>query len=514
VYFNADIILMDDPLSAVDAAVANHLFHKCFMQALRSKTRVLITHQLDYLSYADWIVFMKDGNIIDQGTYTNLMQNECKFHELMTNHGHIAGNPLLLRNTKLLEVEDKATLDKLTELEQVTEAEDRAIGQVSWNIYLYYSKVVGGLVVGGAIATIICVSQAASIVSGVWLSWWCNDQFNNSNSYYIMVYGVLGGVECFVSLFAVLLCTIVCLNGAKQLHENCVKSILYALTSVFDTTPSGRILNRFSKDIDTIDSSLTDSILMCAVFIFSLAGTFILISILEPYFIIAVVPIIILYLYVQSFYRISAREFKRLGSVSKSPIFSHFNETLNGLPLIRAFKQQKAFMETNYNKLNENNRAYLVQILGNRWIGIRLEMLGILVNFVTALISIIQRSSINPAIVGLIISYSINTTHFLTYLLHNSAQLENDMNSVERIKYYTDNIPTELNQLSTTIDLSLHQQNWPKQGCIQFKQFSMRYRDNLPLVLNNISITIKPHERIGIVGRTGIVIFYYYFGCI
>jgi ATP-binding cassette subfamily C (CFTR/MRP) protein 1 len=522
VYFNSDIVLLDDPLSAVDSHVSKYLFNECIMGALAGKTRILVTHQLHYMSQCDLIVTVKEGVIAEMGDYQTLMHQQGEFQHLMetyvvrdeeTEEEEEEKDPKAKAKVKAKsqssKVENGKNQDKVAATKETVEtakrlmqAEERAVGSVSWSIYLYYAAALGGLFITSLAIGMVAISQGSSVVSSLWLSWWTSYKFNLSTNWYIIVYAIFGIVQCILTLASSIIFTIIGTAAARRLHDKSFKGVLKATMTFFDTTPLGRIINRFSRDQDVIDSLLLDSIRMFFNMTFGLVATFVLICVLLPYFTIALGPIMLMYLYVQSFYRSTSREIKRLDSITKSPLFAHFSETLTGLPTIRAYRQQAAFIRRNEERMNGNNRPYYCQILSQRWLALRVESIGALIIFFAALIAVIQGSSISASSVGLIISYALSITASLNFVIRQSVEMENNMNSVERSKFYTDQIPVEAAAINPQ-DAAIKEQNWPQKGEIRFKDYSLRYRDGLPLVLSDISLTIKGRERVAIVGRTG-----------
>jgi len=269
--------------------------------------------------------------------------------------------------------------------------------------------------------------------------------------------------------------------------------------SFFDTTPAGRILNRFSKDQYAVDQSLPRTISMFVVILFAAVSILLVIGVVTPFFLTAVIPLTYIYVLVQQYYIRSSRELKRLDSVSKSPIFSHFDETLNGVATIRAFKRSDDFISENEGRLDTNQRAYFISTTANRWLGIRLELLGAVVVGLASLFCVIERENIDAGSAGLSLTYALQTTALLNWLVRMYTETESQMVAVERLVEYS-RIPTEAPAI---IAHRSPPKNWPSQGEIVFKDFKLRYRKGLELILRGITCTIKPQEKIGVVGRTG-----------
>jgi len=289
------------------------------------------------------------------------------------------------------------------------------------------------------------------------------------------------------------------LNSAKKIHEKLLKNILHTPMSFFDTTPVGRILNRFSKDQYAIDQNLPRTLTMFIVILFASCSILLVIGFVTPFFLTAVIPLTYIYVIVQKFYIRSSREVKRLDSVSKSPIFSHFDETLNGVSTIRAFNRSEEFIKDNENRLDTNQRAFFISTTANRWLGIRLELLGAIVVGLASLFCVIERENIDAGSAGLSLTYALQTTALLNWLVRMYTETEAQMVAVERLEEYS-NIPTEAPPI---IPNRRPPKEWPTEGEIVFNDLKLRYRPGLELVLKGISCTIKPKEKIGVVGRTG-----------
>jgi ABC-type multidrug transport system fused ATPase/permease subunit len=272
----------------------------------------------------------------------------------------------------------------------------------------------------------------------------------------------------------------------------------------FDTVPIGRIMNRFSRDQDIIDNLLMmEGFRMLFYWVGTALGTLIVIGVYNYWFTIAI-PFILLFFYVtQLYYRRTSRELKRMDSITRSPLFAHFSETLTGLSTIRAYRQQYSFIHGNYDRMDTNDRPYYLLQCSSRWLGERLEFMGGCVTFLTAAIGVATRNSANPGVVGLSLSYALSLTQVLAFMVRNIVDTENNMNSVERSKSYAEHIEQEAPAVLP--DDSKIPPEWPQEGTIQFQDLSIRYRAGLPLVLKQITFSVAGGERIGVVGRTGAV---------
>jgi len=282
-----------------------------------------------------------------------------------------------------------------------------------------------------------------------------------------------------------------------MLHQ-AVTRVLRAPMSFFDTTPLGRITNRFSKDVDTMDNALTDAWRMFFNSSSGIIATFILIIAYYYYFLAALVPLAVIFVFSSSYYRASAVEIKRHEAVLRSHVFSRFSEAISGTSTIRAYGLQNQFSNSVREATDSMNGAYFLTFSNQRWLGMRLDLIGVLLCFVTGILVVTSRFSIDPGTAGLVLSYMLSIVQMLQFVVRQQADVENNMNSTERIHYYG----TQLEQEAPlhTIRVS---ESWPDKGEIIFKDVEMRYRAGLPLVLKGFTLKVNAGERIGIVGRTG-----------
>ena len=269
--------------------------------------------------------------------------------------------------------------------------------------------------------------------------------------------------------------------------------------SFFDTTPLGRIVNRFSKDVDVMDNQLTDAIRVYFMTIAITASVFILIIVYFNYFAVALFPLAILFTTSVAYYRASAREVKRHESVLRSHVFAKFGESLSGAASIRAYGLESRFSETINKAIDEMNGAYFITFSNQRWLTTRLDVIGNLLVFTTCILVVTSRFSVNPSIAGVVLSYILQIVMILQWMIRQLAEVENAMNATERMHYYGTELPEEA-ALRTNAQIP---PTWPEHGAIEFRNVSMRYRPGLPLVLRNLSLTIPGGSRVGIVGRTG-----------
>lgn len=501
IYFNADIVLMDDPLSAVDAHVGRHIMDNAICGLLRNKCRVLATHQLHVLHRVDRIVWMKDGGIYKVATFRELIDGDVEFQRLMETTA---------REDKLEDQEhtnddeiqeEKKVSNKKKDMRPVAalmQQEERAVGSVSWDIYREYTKASSSIWNLGLVIFIVVIAQGANIVTSLWLSWWTSKKFDFATGVYIGVYASLGVLQAFLMFVFAATLTSLCTKASKVMLHRAISSALRAPMSFFDTTPIGRITNRFSKDVDTMDNVITDDLRFFLYIIATITSVFCLTIAYYHYFVIALAPLTVVFLFAASYYRASAREIKRHEAVLRSVVFSRFGEAVTGITTIRAYGVKEQFMKSVKESLDSMDGAYFLTFANQRWLSTRLDAIGNLLIFIVGILIVTSRFSVAPSIGGLVLSYMLSIVQLIQVTVYQFAEVENDMNSTERIHYYGECLEQE-----APLHMGEVRPSWPENGEIVFSDVKMRYRPGLPLVLKGMSMLIKPGERIGVVGRTG-----------
>ncbi|XP_075021177.1 multidrug resistance-associated protein 1 isoform X6 [Calonectris borealis] len=546
VYCNADIYLFDDPLSAVDAHVGKHIFEKVIgpKGILKNKTRVLVTHAINYLPQMDTILVMTDGEISEMGSYQELLKQDGAFAEFLRTYanaeqsmensatsspsgkeGKPVENGVLVNEApgKLMhrQLSNSSTYSRDTgksqhqsstaELQKplaeknswkLMEADTAKTGRVKATVYWDYMKAIGLFISFLSIFLFIC-NHIASLASNYWLSLWTDDPVINGTQQYtnvrLGVYGALGISQGIAVFGYSMVVSIGGIFASRHLHLNLLHNVLRSPISFFERTPSGNLVNRFSKEIDTIDSTIPPIIKMFMGSTFNVIGACIIILLATPIAAVIIPPLGLVYLFVQRFYVATSRQLKRLESVSRSPVYSHFNETLLGVSVIRAFEEQKRFIKQNDMKVDENQKAYYPSIVANRWLAVRLEYVGNCIVLFAALFAVIARNKLSAGLVGLSVSYSLQITAYLNWLVRMSSELETNIVAVERVKEYAE----MEKEAEWSIEQTAPASTWPEEGKVEFRGYGLRYREDLDLVLKNINVTINGGEKIGIVGRTG-----------
>ena len=498
IYFDADIVLMDDPLSAVDAHVGRHIFDNAITGLLKDKCRILATHQLWVLNRCDRIIWMEGGKIQAIDTFDNLMAHHAGFKHLM--------------ETTAVEEDkknDEAAIDdepaegqkdkkKKKRGQGLMQAEERAVASVPWSVYGAYIHASGTILNAPMTLFVLILSQGANIVTSLWLSYWTSNSLGLSMGVYIGVYAGLGTAQAVLMFTFSIMLTMFGTTASKTLLGQAVERTLRAPMSFFDTTPLGRITNRFSRDVDVMDNNLTDAMRMYFLTLSMIISVFALIIAYFHWFALALAPLAILFLLAASYYRASAREVKRFESVLRSVVFAKFGEGLTGVASIRAYGLKDRFVADLRKAIDDMNGAYYLTFSNQRWLSVRLDLIGNALVFTTAILVVSSRFSVNPSIGGLVLSYILSIVQMLQFTVRQLAEVENGMNAVERIEYYGTQLEEEAPE--HTIEV---RKSWPEKGEIVFDNVEMRYRAGLPLVLQGLNMHVQGGERIGIVGRTG-----------
>ncbi|KNE56826.1 hypothetical protein AMAG_02600 [Allomyces macrogynus ATCC 38327] len=333
----------------------------------------------------------------------------------------------------------------------------------------------------------------------LWLAAWTGRTFELSQGAYLGIYfmwGVLQAVSYVINGMQVAYAGV---RAGRSLHHAALLKIMRSPMVFFETTPLGRIINRFSKDQDAMDNTLPDSGRMFLGTLAMTLSTFVVMIVSTPPFAGPLVPLLVLYWFAQKFYRASSREFKRLDSLSRSPLYSQFSESLTGIVTIRAYREQSRFAALNRVLIDNNNRPIYMQTCAQRWLSLRIEMIGNFLVFFAGLFGVTANGSISASLIGLSLSYALQITGVLNWCVRQAAEVEIQMNSVERLDYYAEHLESEAPPVTDVRPAP----EWPAHGEIELKNVTMAYRADLDPVLKNVSLKIPAGFKAGIVGRTG-----------
>lgn len=527
VYKKKDIYLFDDVLSAVDSRVGKHIMDECLTGMFANKTRILATHQLSLIERASRVIVLGTDGQVDIGTVDelkarnqtliNLLQFSSQNSEKEDEEQEavVAGELGQLKyesevkeltelKKKATEMSQTANSGKIVADGHTSSKEERAVNSISLKIYREYIKAaVGkwGFIALPLYAILVVGTTFCSLFSSVWLSYWTENKFKNRPpSFYMGLYSFFV-FAAFIFMNGQF--TILCAMGimaSKWLNLRAVKRILHTPMSYIDTTPLGRILNRFTKDTDSLDNELTESLRLMTSQFANIVGVCVMCIVYLPWFAIAIPFLLVIFVLIADHYQSSGREIKRLEAVQRSFVYNNLNEVLGGMDTIKAYRSQERFLAKSDFLINKMNEAgYLVVVL-QRWVGIFLDMVAIAFALIITLLCVTRAFPISAASVGVLLTYVLQLPGLLNTILRAMTQTENDMNSAERLVTYATELPLEASYRKPEMTPP---ESWPSMGEIIFENVDFAYRPGLPIVLKNLNLNIKSGEKIGICGRTG-----------
>ncbi|XP_046622340.1 ATP-binding cassette subfamily C member 4-like [Neodiprion virginianus] len=539
VYRDADLYLLDDPLSAVDARVGRHLFEECIQGYLKGKTRILVTHQLQYLSQADSIIVLDRGTVEHQGTYSEL--GKTNITHVLDSHD---SEKRKIEETAEGENNDPNTHassegDDVDRISQVAESveeyrdvseEEMATGEMSNKVYWGYFKAGGNTCFLAFLLLVFIAAQLSSSGTDYWVTYWTNQEIlkavSSSNSSvragndskgattpFYDEYGVFRtDLAVYIYTGCIILCIFLtsmrsflfmrnCINSSRNIHNTMFSNLLRATMRFFNTNPSGRILNRFSKDIGSMDE-LLPRVMLETLQIFSIMiGILIMVVVVNYWMAIPTVIMISIFYVIRVYFLKTAQDVKRLEGITKSPVFSHVTSTLDGLTTIRSRGSPVAVMlRKEFDDYQDSHTAaWYLTIASGTAFGFFLDLISCC--FITCVcfsFILLDDGYTLGGSVGLAISQSLILTGMVQYGIKQSTDVISQMTSVERVLQYT-TLPQEG---PFTTD-NPPPPTWPSKGALVFKEVSMKYAEDKPPVLKNLNVNIKPGWKIGIAGRTG-----------
>ncbi|CCE63528.1 hypothetical protein TPHA_0F00410 [Tetrapisispora phaffii CBS 4417] len=567
VYARADVYLLDDILSAVDAHVSKNIIKYVLSKEtglLRNKTIILSTNNVNVLKNSQKIYAIEKGEIVEESDYENVMNSSdaSRIKKLIEEFGTSTSNSNEVKETSSenssSEIEDKtsnatellkkkdidedndivesivsfdaenmfqnismvnsrrasmATLKRKPVLDldkskkkTAQQEETKEEGRVKTRVYIAYIKACG---VTGVILFFVfmILTRIFDLAETFWLKYWSESNakagYNKDFLKFVTIYAIIGLLSAaFNNIRTVIMLLYCSIRGSKKLHDGMALSVMRSPMSFFETTPIGRIVNRFSSDLEAIDSGLQ--------YIFSFFFRSVLIYVVSlilvgynlPWFIALNAVLIMIYFYYQAYYIMLSRELKRLTTISYSPIMSLISETLGGFSVINAFDHTSRFNFFNFETVQYNIDCVFQFRSTNRWLSVRLQTIGNLIILATGLLSFATlgtKKQLSSGMVGLLMSYSLQVTSSLMWIVRMTVQIETRIVSVERTLEYCELKPEALE----IIENSRPPEGWPREGAIEFNNYTTKYRENLDPVLKDINVSIKPKEKIGIVGRTG-----------
>lgn len=529
---------------------------------MEGRTCILISHNIALtLRNAELVVLLEKGQVKNQGDPMTLLRKghlgedelvkssitsrQASSVNLKAKSSTSVQN--LAKNTKE-STKPQQTDEERKKAGKLVKEESKAEGVVGLEVYKWYLKIFGGWKTLSVLISAFFLAQCMYIGQSWWVRDWAShnvpgaifafrqnfasigfnafdpviervDTFINSvaslpNSmavamgtepvgphstfYYLTIYFLIGVAQAVLSAFKTILSFLAGLNASKKIFNLLLKKVLHAKLRFFDATPIGRIMNRFSKDIEAVDQELTPFFEGTFYSLVTCLSTVVLITFITPQFLIVAVIVAILYYFVGRFYLAGSRELKRLDSISRSPIYQHFSETLVGVTTIRAFGDESRFMQENLHKIDENNKPFFYLWVANRWLAMRMDLIGSLVVLGSGIFILLNIDRIDSGMAGISLTYAITFTEGALWLVRLYSNVEMNMNSVERLKEYMVVEQEPYNQPIITPP-----SDWPQQGRVEVSDLSLRYAPGLPRVIKNVSFTVDPKSKVGVVGRTG-----------
>uniref|UniRef100_A0A667ZFT6 ATP-binding cassette, sub-family C (CFTR/MRP), member 9 n=1 Tax=Myripristis murdjan TaxID=586833 RepID=A0A667ZFT6_9TELE len=519
-YQNTNIVFLDDPFSALDIHLSDHLMQEGILKFLQDdkRTVVLVTHKLQYLIHADWIIAMKDGSVLREGTLKDIQTHDVELYDhwktLMNRQDHELEKDTELDSQTTLERKTlrrafysrdaKNQIDDEDEEEEEEEEDDDNFStttnrrsKIPWKVcWRYLSS--GGFFMVFLMVSSKLLKHSVMVAIDYWLAIWTSSK----NKYYLPVFVILCGAGITLCLITSLTVEFLGLSAATSLHHNLLNKIIHAPIRFFDITPLGQILNRFSADTNIIDQhipptleSLTRSTLLCL----SAIGV---ISCITPIFLVALVPLAVAFYFIQKYFRVASKDLQDLDDSTQLPLLCHFSETAEGLTTIRAFRHEARFKQRMLELTDTNNTAYLFLSAANRWLEVRTDYLGAVIVLSAAVASICSFSYGLPAggLVGLGLTYALTVTNYLNWVVRNLADLEVQMAAVKKVNSF---LSTESENYEGSMDASQVPEDWPQHGEIKIQDLCVRYDPMLKPVLKHVNAYIDPGQKVGICGRTG-----------
>ncbi|KAG5015266.1 hypothetical protein JHK82_020962 [Glycine max] len=510
VYNDSDIYFLDDPFSAVDAHTGTHLFKKCLMKLLYDKTVVYATHQLEFLEAADLILVMKDGKIVESGSYKDLIA--CPNSELVQ---QMAAYQETLHQINPCQEDDSAScrpcqknqievaeenIQEIMEDWGRSKEEEAETGRVKWSVYSTFviSAYKGVLVPVILLCQILF--QVMQMGSNYWISWATEQKGRVNNKQLMGTFALLSFGGTIFILGRTVLMAAVAVETAQRLFLGMITSVFRAPVSFFDTTPSSRIMSRSSTDQSTVDTDIPYRLAGLVFALIQLLSIIVLMSQVAWQVILLFFVVFAISIWYQAYYITTARELARMVGIRKAPILHHFSESIAGAATIRCFNQEKLFMTKIKALIDDYSRVAFHNFGTMEWLSVRINFLFNLVfYFVLVILVTLPRSTIDPSLAGLVATYGLNLNVLQAWVIWNLCNVENKMISVERILQFS-SIPSEAPLI---IQDCRPEPEWPKEGKVELRNLHIRYDPAAPMVLKGVTCVFPAQKKIGVVGRTG-----------
>ncbi|XP_047546406.1 ATP-binding cassette sub-family C member 8 isoform X3 [Lutra lutra] len=538
-YQHTNVVFLDDPFSALDVHLSDHLMQAGILELLQDdkRTVVLVTHKLQYLPHADWIIAMKDGTIQREGTLKDFQRSECQLFEhwktLMNRQDQELEKETVMERKatepsqglpRAMSSRDGLLQDEEEEEEEGAESDEEdnlssvlhQRAKIPWRACAKYLSSAGVLLLSLLVFSQL-LKHMVLVAIDYWLAKWTDSALTLSpvagncslsqecaldQTVYAMVFTVLCSLGIVLCLVTSVTVEWTGLKVAKSLHRSLLNRIILAPMRFFETTPLGSILNRFSADCNTIDQHIPSTLECLSRSTLLCVSALAVISYVTPVFLVALLPLAVVCYFIQKYFRVASRDLQQLDDTTQLPLLSHFAETVEGLTTIRAFRYEAKFQQKLLEYTDSNNIASLFLTAANRWLEVRMEYIGACVVLIAAVTSISNslHRELSAGLVGLGLTYALMVSNYLNWMVRNLADMEIQLGAVKRIHGL---LKTEAESYEGLLAPSLIPKNWPDQGKIQIQNLSVRYDSSLKPVLKHVNALISPGQKIGICGRTG-----------
>ncbi|KAK8970994.1 ABC transporter C family member 10 [Platanthera guangdongensis] len=509
-YKDAEIYLLDDPFSAVDAHTATSLFNDYVIGALSSKTVLLVTHQVDFLPAFDSILLMSEGEVLRSAPYHELMVSSKEFQDLVNAHKDTADPEscekitlhkrcMLVREIHDTCVNNQQKTTKSSGDDQLIKREEKEIGDTGLKPYLQYLNQNKGFLYSSLAAASHIIFISGQISQNSWMA--ANVQNPEvSTLRLITVYLAIGCSTAIFLLSRSVFVVILGLQSSKSLFSQLLNSLFRAPMSFFDSTPLGRILSRVSSDLSIVDLDVPFSLIFSISATLNAYSNLGILAVLTWQVLFVSIPMVYLTIRLQAYYLASAKELMRVNGTTKSLVANHLAESVSGAVTIRAFQEEDCFFAKNLELIDSNASPFFHNFAASEWLIQRLETMGAAVLSTSALVmALLPPGTFSSGYVGMALSYGFSLNMSLVFSIQNQCTLANYIISVERLNQYM-SISSEAPEV---VGGNRPPPNWPAIGKVELRDLKIRYRLDTPLVLQGISCTFEGGHKIGIVGRTG-----------
>ncbi|KAH7042284.1 P-loop containing nucleoside triphosphate hydrolase protein [Linnemannia elongata] len=497
VYSGADIMLLDDPLSGMDAQIGKHIFQECIKGYLASKTVVYVTNQLQHLAACDYIIVMKAGSVEAQGTFTELMAQDENSMARAVERNQLTIHSLSGREGGMLS--GGGGRGERLDLGFGVKSRDVVSG---WSVTKAYLRKGTGMGVSIAVALVFLATHGLRIFSDYWLRFTVGPDAKPDFNYYLSVYGGLVAAVVFGAYMRTFFLSWVVFRKSITYHDRIFRKIMRAPMSYFDVTPLARILNAFARHQYVVDEVLPDAILQMLQYMPLAIGTTILVIVIVPWSAIAVVVLLGLVWVLIHFSSYTDDRLKSMEAMTKGPIFAHMAATLDGLFSIRVYGAEERFDAFNLSKIDDNHKALFAMMQIRSWLALYLDLASSVFVLVTAMFVIYfsRDSTLDASQAGLAITNALQLLIFGQWSIRMAAEVKSTKESVCQLELYGMNIPAEAPDV---IPESQPPVDWPSQGEIEFKKVVLRYQNYGVAVLKKVDFLVQARQKIGVVGKMG-----------